>query len=65
MYVISLRTWRRRFGPLLRTLFIAAAVLWALFAVYRWLMPAMPVLEMPPQIPPILAELDVLPPGRF
>lgn len=65
MYVISLREWRRRFGPLLRTLLIAGAVLWALFAVYKWLMPAMPVLEMPPQMPPTLAESPVPPWGRF
>lgn len=64
MYVISLREWRRRFGPLLRTLLIAGAVLWALFAVYKWLMPAMPVLEMPPQMPPTLAESPVPPLGQ-
>lgn len=56
MYVISIRTWRRRFGPLLRTLFIAGAVLGALFAVYKWLTPILPVLEMPPPMPPVLAD---------
>lgn len=44
MYVISIAGWRRRFGPLLRTLLIASAVLWALFFAYRWFIPNVPAL---------------------
>lgn len=67
MYVVSLRAWRRKLAPLLRTLLIVGAVLWALFSVYKWLSPVLPVLEMPPQPPPALADEPVTPPrsGRL
>jgi len=55
MYVISLRAWRRRFGSLIRTLLIAGAVLWVLFALYRWLSPVTPVLDSPPSVPSVEA----------
>lgn len=55
MYVVSLRAWRRKLAPLLRTLIIVGAVLWAVFSVYKWLSPVLPVLEMLPQPPPALA----------
>lgn len=48
MYVISLRAWRRKLGPVVRTLVIVAVVLWALLSVYRWFAPALPVMDPTP-----------------
>lgn len=56
MYVISIASWRRRFGPWLRTLIIAAAVLWTLFIAYRWFVPHVPALPASQPLPPTIGK---------
>lgn len=58
MYVISLASWRRRFGPWLRTLLIAATVLWVLFLAYRWFVPRVPALQPLPSARPAIGSLN-------